>query len=263
MAITATAVETNINSRRFVGKVAVVTGGNSGIGLATAKAFAREGARVVITGRNDQTLKDAKKELGDDSLAIRLDVTRVADIDAAMQKIQREVGRIDALFVNAGIAVFHPFAEETETAFDATFNTNVKGAYFTVQRALPLLQKGSTVVINASIVAHMAMATSSIYSASKAALVNLGRTLATELIERGIRVNLVSPGPIATPIFDRDGMSAEQKQQTRDWIQGLVPLKRFGRVEEVAEAVLFLATPGESFVYGAELVVDGGLLNLR
>src|SRR4029077_2170321 len=148
------APETAVRSKRFEGKVAVVTGGNSGIGLATAKAFVREGAHVVITGRNDQTLKAAQQELGGRSLAFRMDVSRVADIDAAMHQIQREVGRIDALFVNAGIAVFHPFAEETEASFDATFNTNVKGAYFTVQRALPLLQKGSTVVINASIVAH-------------------------------------------------------------------------------------------------------------
>src|SRR5882724_163027 len=187
MTITATkaAAATATSSRRFEGKVAVVTGGNSGIGLATAQAFAREGARVIITGRNEQTLKAAQEELDDPNLAIRADVSRVADIEAAMQKIQQEAGRIDVLFVNAGIAPFRPFTEETEASFDATFDTNVKGAYFTVLHALPLLQRGSAVILNASVVSHMGMANASVYSASKAALTSLGRTLATELIERG------------------------------------------------------------------------------
>ena len=263
MAITATKVAAAKPTGRFIGKVAVVTGGNSGIGLATAQAFAREGARVIVTGRNEQTLKTAQEELGESNLAIRADVSRVADIEKAMQQIRQEAGKIDVLFVNAGIAPFRPFTEETEASFDATFDTNVKGAYFTVLHALPLLQRGSAVILNASVVSHMGMANASVYSASKAALTSLGRTLATELIERGIRVNIVSPGPIETPILDRNGFSAEQADQMKQGITSMVPLKRFGRAEEVAEAVLFLASPAASFIVGTELTVDGGVLGLR
>ena len=260
---TATTAASDVQSRRFVGKVAVVTGGNSGIGLATAKAFAREGARVIITGRDETTLKTAQKDLGREGLAIRADAGQLSDITAMMERIKQEAGKIDVLFVNAGIAQFAPFTEATEASFDATFNINVKGVFFTVQRALRLLSAGASVILNSSISAQMGMAASSIYAASKAAVKSFGRTLATDLLERGIRVNVVSPGPIETPIFGRSGEPVEQQAQMKDWIRNQVPLKRFGRTEEIAEAVLYLASPAAAFVNGTELVVDGGLIGLR
>ena len=194
-------------TERFKGKVAVVTGGNSGIGLATAKAFGREGAKVAITGRNDATLKAARKELGPEALVMKADVSRVREIAAAMDQIRERFGRIDALFVNAGIARFVPFEDVSEDYFDETVTTNLKGAFFTVQKAVPLLSRGAAVVLNASISAHMGLANSSVYAATKAAVVNMARTLSADLLNRGVRVNVVSPGPVATPIFGRMGLS--------------------------------------------------------
>jgi NAD(P)-dependent dehydrogenase (short-subunit alcohol dehydrogenase family) len=249
-------------SGRFQDKVAVVTGGNSGIGLATAKAFAREGAKVAITGRSEHTLKSAQKELGPDALVIKADMSRVPEIASAMEQIRKKFERIDALFVNAGIAKFMPFEAVSEELFDETIATNLKGVFFTVQKAAPLLARGAAVVLNASIGAHMGMANTSVYSASKAAVANLARTLSTELLERGVRVNVVSPGPVATPIFDRMGMPEEEARQTKDWIAQQVPLKRFGRPEEIAAAVLYLSSSESQFVVGTELVVDGGTIQL-
>jgi NAD(P)-dependent dehydrogenase (short-subunit alcohol dehydrogenase family) len=249
-------------SGRFTDKVAVVTGGNSGIGLATAKAFAREGARVAITGRSDATLKAAQKELGPDALVIKADVSRVPEITAAMEQIKKRFGRIDTLFVNAGIGRFVPFEEVTEEFFDEIMATNLKGAFFTVQKAVPLLSKGAAVVLNASINAHMGMPNSSVYGASKAAVVNLAKTLSADLLPRGVRVNVVSPGPVATPIFDRMGLPEEQTRQTKEWITGQVPLRRFGHPDEIAAAVLYLSSTESAFVVGTELVVDGGMIQL-
>ena len=201
--------------QRFKDKVAVVTGGNSGIGLATAKAFIREGARVAITGRSDATLKAAQKELGPDALVIKADVSRVPEITAAMEQIKKKYGRIDALFVNAGIGRFVPFEAVTEEFFDETMATNLKGAFFTIQKAVPLLSRGAAVVLNASINAHMGMPNSSVYGASKAAVVNLAKTLSADLLQRGVRVNVVSPGPVATPILDRMDLPEEQTRQMK------------------------------------------------
>jgi NAD(P)-dependent dehydrogenase (short-subunit alcohol dehydrogenase family) len=249
-------------SERFKGKVAVVTGGNSGIGLATAKAYAREGAKVAITGRSDATLKSAQEQLGPAALAIKADMSIVAEIAAAMDQVRARFGRIDALFVNAGIGKFVPFEEVTEAFFDETMATNLKGLFFTVQKAVPLLSKGAAVVLNGSINAHMGMPGSSVYGASKAAVVHLAKSLSADLLTRGVRVNVVSPGPITTPILDRMGLPEDQTRQLKEHIAGLVPLKRFGTPDEVASAVLYLSSPESSFVVGTELVVDGGMIQL-
>lgn len=249
-------------SQRFKDKVAVVTGGNSGIGLATARAFLREGAKVAITGRSDATLKTAQKDLGPDVLVIRADASRVAETAAAMDRIKERFGRIDALFVNAGIGKFVPFEEVTEAFFDETMATNLKGVFFTVQKAVPLLSRGAAVVLNASINAHLGMPGSTVYGASKAAVVNLAKTLSADLLPRGVRVNVVSPGPVTTPILDRMGMPEDQTRQLKDQITQRVPLKRFGQPDEIAAAVLYLASSESAFVVGTELVVDGGMTQL-
>src|SRR5882672_1576480 len=249
-------------SERFKNKVAVVTGGNSGIGLATARAFLREGAKVAITGRSDATLKTAQKELGPDVLVIRADASRVAETAAAMDRIKERFGRIDALFVNAGIGRFVPFEEVTEAFFDETMATNLKGVFFTVQKAVPLLSRGGSVVLNASINAHLGMPNSSVYGASKAAVVNLAKTLSADLLQHDVRVNVVSPGPVATPILDRMGLPEDQTRQLKERLAAQVPLKRFGTPDEIAAAVLYLSSGESSFVVGTELVVDGGMIQL-
>src|SRR5215467_5138001 len=245
--------------RRFEGKVAMVTGGNSGIGLAAAKAFAREGAQVAVTGRDEGTLKNAEKEIGSGALAIRADAARIVDLDAAMAKVRDHFKRIDALFVNAGIGKFVPIAEVTEAMFDEIVTINLKGAFFTVQRALPLMARGSAVVLNASINAHIGLPGTTVYGATKAAVVNMAKTMSADLAERGIRVNAVSPGPIETPIFGRAGISSEQSRQTKEWLQNQTVVKRMGDPEEIAEAVLYLSSNVSSFVVGTELVIDGGM----
>ena len=245
--------------KRFEGKVAMVTGGNSGIGLAAAKAFAREGAQVAVTGRDEGTLKNAEKEIGSGALAIRADAARIADLDAAMAKVRDQFKRIDALFVNAGIGKFVPIAEVTEAMFDEIVTINLKGAFFTVQKALPLMARGSAVVLNASINAHIGLPGTTVYGATKAAVVNMAKTMSADLAERGIRVNAVSPGPVETPIFGRAGISSEQSRHTKEWLQNQTLVKRMAEPEEIAEAVLYLSSDVSSFVVGTELVIDGGM----
>jgi NAD(P)-dependent dehydrogenase (short-subunit alcohol dehydrogenase family) len=254
--------EVKAMSERFKGKVAVVTGGNSGIGLAAAKAFVKEGAQVAIIGRSDDTLKSAQKELGPETLVIKADLSRVPEIESAMARIKSKFGRIDALFVNAGIGKFIPFEEVTEQFFDETMATNLKGLFFTVQKAAPLLSRGAAVVLNASNSAHKGMPGSSVYAASKAAVLNLAKTLSTDLLPRGVRVNVVSPGPITTPILDRMGLPEKETRELKEHIAGMVPLKRFGHPDEVASAVLYLSSPESAYVVGTELVVDGGMTRL-
>ncbi len=246
--------------KRFEGKVAVVTGGNSGIGLGVAKAFAREGAAVVVTGRDEKTLRAAEQEIGGGAMAIKADVSKLSEIDAAMAKIKDRHQKIDALFVNAGVGKFVAFDQVTESFYDEIMDINVKGLFFTVHKALPLLSQGSAVVLNASINAHKGMAGTTVYGASKAAVLNLAKTLSADLVPRGIRVNSVSPGPVESAILTRAGLSGEQLQQTREWIRGQVPIKRFGTPEEIAEAVLYLCSPQSAFVVGADLVIDGGMI---
>jgi len=250
-----------MSEQRFKGKVAVVTGGNSGIGLGVAIAYAREGASVVITGRDEESLQAAAAEIGPGTLAIKSDASKISDIEKAMAEIREKCGRIDALFVNAGTGKFTPIAEVTESFFDDTFNVNVKGVLFTVQKALPLMTSGSAIVLNASINGHKAMPNTTVYAASKAAVISLAKTLSSELVERGIRVNSISPGPIESAFLSRE-LTTEQLQQTKNWIVSQVPMKRFGQPEEIAAAVLYLTSPESAFVIGADLIIDGGMQTL-
>jgi NAD(P)-dependent dehydrogenase (short-subunit alcohol dehydrogenase family) len=241
-------------------KVAVVTGGSTGIGFATAKLFLEEGARVVLTGRTQETLDVALTELdaGNRVLGVRGDVARLGDLDALFATVKKEFGRVDVLFANAGVARFAPVDEVDEAFYDLQFDVNVKGLYFTVKKALPLMSKGGAIVLNSSIANSTGMATMSVYAATKAAVRSLARTLSSELAPRGIRVNAVSPGPIRTPIFGKLGLSDQANEAFEDTIEQRVTLGRFGQPEEVAAAVLFLSTDASSYVVGADLVVDGG-----
>ena len=248
---------------RLKGKVAVVTGGNSGIGLATAKEFAREGARVVITGRDARALAEAAREIGGDVLALRSDASSLAEIDELFAAVGEKHGRVDVLFVNAGVARFAAVEETDEALFDQVMDVNLKGAYFTVKKALPLLGEGASVILNTSVVAHVGFPGASVYSASKAALLSLARTLSADLVGRGIRVNAVSPGPVETPIFGKMGLPAEAVDETKRGFSEHVPLKRFGRPEEIAKAVLFLASADSSFLVGTEIVADGGVSGFK
>jgi NAD(P)-dependent dehydrogenase (short-subunit alcohol dehydrogenase family) len=244
---------------RLIGKVAVITGGNSGIGLATAKRFREEGAKVVISGRDQKTLDEAVKTIGDGMVAVRADVSKLGDLDKLYKTVAEKFGKIDVLFANAGIAKFAPVADSGEALFDEQFDVNVKGVYFTIQKALPLLNDGASVIINSSVVNETGMANGSVYAATKAAVRSFARTLTAELVDRGIRVNVVSPGPIVTPIFARTGLSKDQVDEFARVVVAKVPMKRFGQPEEVANTVLFLATPESSYITGVDINVDGGM----
>jgi|SRR5215470_4316006 len=244
---------------RLAGKVAVVTGGNSGIGLATAKRFRAEGAQVVISGRDQKTLDQAVRTIGDGVVAVRADVSKLNDLDKLYKTVSEKFGNIDVLFANAGIAKFAPVTESGEALFDEQFDVNVKGVYFTIQKALPLLSDGASVIINSSVVSETGSANISVYAATKAAVRSFARTLTAELVDRGIRVNVVSPGPIVTPIFDRTGLPKEAVDAFAQQVVAKVPMKRFGQPEEVANTVLFLATPESSYITGVDINVDGGM----
>ena len=243
-------------------KIAVITGGNSGIGLATAQRFIEDGAQVVITGRNLEALDAAVAQLGDRAIGIRGDVTKFEDLDRLFAQIQERFGRIDVLFANAGIAPLVPCEAVTEEHFDNLFNTNVRGLFFTVQKALPLLSKGASIILNASVVAQSGLPNTSIYSATKAAVRSLGRTLAAELSPRGIRVNVVSPGLIETPFWGKVGLSKEEVDAFGDQVIQQTPLGRPGRPEEIAATAAFLASGDASYFTGADLVADGGMIQV-
>jgi NAD(P)-dependent dehydrogenase (short-subunit alcohol dehydrogenase family) len=244
---------------RLKDKRALITGGTTGIGLETARQFLSEGARVAITGRNPATLEAARKELGTGVLVIASDASDVAAQKTVAETIAREFGALDVLFLNAGIAELGPMEQWTEAAFDRTFAINVKGPYFLIQALLPVFAKPASIVLNASVNAHVGMPNTSVYGASKAALLSLSRTLSGELISRGIRVNAVSPGPISTPLYGKLGLSEADLKAVSASIQGQVPAGRFGNPSEIASAIVFLASDESAFTVGAEILIDGGL----
>lgn len=247
---------------RFQGSTVIVTGGSSGIGFATARAFADEGARVVITGRDVDALETARAALGERTIAVRNDAGSLAAARELAATLDAAGLRIDAVFINAGSARFANFADVDEAFWDTTFATNVKGAYFQLQALLPLLNRGASVVLNGSINAHIGMPGSSVYAASKAALISLAKTLSAELLPRGVRVNVVSPGPVHTPLYGKLGLDAATLDATAAQILGQVPLGRFGTPEEIAATVLHLAAPESAFIVGTEIVADGGMSQL-
>jgi NAD(P)-dependent dehydrogenase (short-subunit alcohol dehydrogenase family) len=238
-------------------KVAVVTGGNSGIGYATAKELASKGAQVVITGRNAATVSKAAEELG--VTGIVSDQAKLDQIDNLVAEVKDQFGKVDILFLNAGVALFSPVATATEEHYDTIMNLNVKGVYFTVQKFLPIINDGGSIIFNTSVNAALGVPDSSVYAASKAALLSLNKVLASELASRKIRVNAISPGPVETPLYGKLGLSDEEVNGFGSLLSKKILLNRFGKSEEIANAVRFLASDDASFITGTELTVDGGL----
>jgi NAD(P)-dependent dehydrogenase (short-subunit alcohol dehydrogenase family) len=248
-----------MNELRFQEKVAVITGGNSGIGLATARLLKQQGATVVILGQNSMTLERVQKELGDDMLAICADVSRIEDIERAMEMVQKHFTHIDILFANAGISDCPPIQETSEAFFDHIMGVNVKGVFFVVTKALPLLARNASLIFTSSVAHDRGRPGDPLYAASKAAVRSLARTLAVDetILEKGIRINVVSPGAIATPLTRQ--ATPEMQSAIDTYIESAVPMKRWGQPEDVARAVCFLASTDSSYVTGGEIAVDGGL----
>jgi NAD(P)-dependent dehydrogenase (short-subunit alcohol dehydrogenase family) len=244
---------------RLKGKRALITGGTSGIGLETAHQFINEGARVAVTGRDPATLDAARKELGSGALVIAADAADPAAQKEVAEAVRTGFSALDILFINAGIAELRPIAQWDEAGFDRTFAVNVKGPFFLIQALLPLFAKPASVVINASVNAHIGMPNTTVYGASKAALLSFSRTMSGELRSRGIRVNAVSPGPIQTPLYGKLGLSDADLKQVAASIQSQVPAGRFGTPAEIASAVVFLASDEAAFTVGSELMIDGGM----
>lgn len=244
---------------RLENKVAVITGGNSGIGKATAQRFVEEGAKVVIFGRNLDTLNQAAAEIGANCLPVQGDVTDAHDLKNLYQSVLNQYGKINVLFANAGVAPFVPLEQVDEQHFDQVMNINVKGVYFTVKHALTAMADGASVILNSSIVNATGYPNLSVYSASKAAVRSFARTFSAELASRKIRVNVISPGATETPLFAHTGLTPEELQGFAQSISSQVPLRRFGSPHEIAEAVVFMASDESSYMVGAEMVVDGGL----
>lgn len=240
---------------KLANKTALITGGNSGIGFATAEAFIAEGAKVIITGRNTQAIAEAVEKLGSNARGIVSDAANMADIKA----LPAQVGeRLDIVFYNAGVAQFAPVADMTEEMYDANLHINFKGAFFTIQKLIPQLNDGASIIFNGTFLGHNTMAGNSAYGASKAALIHLAKTLAVELADRKIRANTVSPGAISTPIYSKLGMNDEQLSAFAAGFIPKIPMGRFGEATEIAKAVVFFASDDSSYVTGSELLVDGG-----
>lgn len=240
-------------------KIALVTGGNSGIGLATAKRFAAEGATVIITGRRKEAVDEAVASISGSASGIVADAANLADMDRMVEHIREEHGRIDVLFLNAGVARLSPFERTDEASFDQVFDINVKGLFFTLQKSLPLLSSGASVILNASVVQKFGFPGMSAYAASKAAVRSIGQTVAAELAPQGIRVNLLSPGPVETPIYGKTGLPQEAVDGMAQKITASVPLGRFGTPDEMANVASFLASDESSFITGADIQADGGM----
>jgi NAD(P)-dependent dehydrogenase (short-subunit alcohol dehydrogenase family) len=246
-------------TKKLQDKVAVITGGTTGIGFASAKRFADEGAKVIVTGRNPETLEAARAELGDRAQVIASDASKEEDIVGLLDQIKEEHGKIDVLFLNAGVARFMPWEQTSVEEFDRQFAINVRGPWLTLKHAMPLLADGASVLTTTSVVNRLGMPGASVYAATKAALAQLVRNAAAELSPRGIRVNAISPGPIETPIFSKLGAPQAELDQMAEGMVSQIPLGRFGKAEEVANLALFLASDESSYIQGQELAVDGGM----
>lgn len=244
---------------KLSGKTAVITGGNSGIGLCTAKIFIEEGARVFIFGRDAEKLARAKETLGKNIFIFQGDVTNAQDLTRLAGAVKAGAGKVDILFVNAGVAEFKPFTDADEAHYDRLFDINVRGAYFTIKALEPRLNDGASVILTTSASNTMGLMGSSVYAASKAALRSFAQTLSAEFVERKIRVNAISPGPIETPIYSRMGMTETQQAEAEKALLTRVPVGRMGLPSEIAKSVLFLASDDSSYMAGSELVVDGGM----
>lgn len=247
---------------RLQGKRTLITGGTTGIGLETAKQFLAEGARVVVTGRSQDTLAQAQQELGKEVTVIKSEAGQVGEQKRLAEQIAQVFDQVDAVFLNAGIGVFQPLDAWDETTFDNQIAVNLKGPYFLIQSLLPMLANPASLILNTSINAHIGMPNSSVYSASKAAMISLAKTLSGELVERGIRVNAISPGPVSTPLYGKMGVPAENVQQMAEAIRNQIPLKRFGEPIEIAKAAVFLASDESAFMLGSEIIIDGGMSTL-
>jgi NAD(P)-dependent dehydrogenase (short-subunit alcohol dehydrogenase family) len=245
--------------KKLENKVAVVTGGNSGIGLATAELFAQQGAKVVIIGRDQKTLDKAISKIGNGAVGIQSDVSDIVGIGASFMKVAETFGKIDVLAVNAGIYIPGALADFTEEEFDRTSDINFKGVFFSIQQALPYLNDGASVIITSSSLGTMGIAGVSAYSATKAAVISLAKSFSSELADRQIRVNILSPGPVETPIMTRDGATPEQFEQAKNYLSAKTVAGRMGNSREIAEGFLYLASDDSRYMIGGELLLDGGM----
>ncbi|QIL40028.1 SDR family oxidoreductase [Pedobacter sp. HDW13] len=250
--------------KKLAGKTAIITGGNSGIGFATAKDFLAQGAKVIITGRNEKSVNEALAKLGDNAYGIISDSAYMEEVTKLAEQVKTITPTLDIVVINAGVGKFDALVTMTEETFDEIMNINFKGAYFSLQQLLPLINNGGSIILNTSINAHIGMAGATVYAASKAALLTLAKNLSAELTDRKIRVNAVSPGPVVTPLHSTDklGLSTEDLKQMGDSLTQKIPVGRFGDAEEIAKTITFFASDDSSFILGSELIVDGGMYNL-